>query len=469
MKKLFIFILPLLFVFVNSFAQTRINAVGVYKDINTVTPPTSKLDCANNNGITVITTGSTSDPYSTPNSDINCTNGRIVNGNLVWTGNLSTGFVTYNFSQPLLSATISYTSVNGPWPSGGGTDIGQIVINGGGTLTLANPCGVTILGDVLTCNLTSTSDQENPYGDISITVNSTCPFTSITLFNIGEETGWVQGNPCRFQLVRYNCAIAPILSTTTLNNNCPATTANLSSITASNLIACNSTLTWHTATPATLANTVTNPNAVGAGTYYASFFNQIANCYSATTPVTVTIALCCLPTLTLTTADNMSNNTPNPISLRETSNWIRATNVISLGNNALGDGVVYHSGNFVELNPGFEATIGSQFSAYPENCTSNFVYKSGNSGMKDEVELNKIRNDFVIYPNPSTNFIEISMINSKFNKIVINSFDGKTILDKNIENSNFSEIDVSNYSNGIYIISVTSDSGEITSHKFIKN
>ena len=31
----------------------------------------------------------------------------------------------------------------------------------------------------------------------------------------------------------------------------------------------------------------------------------------------------------------------------------------------------------MELNPGFEAELGSQFAAYPEGCSSTFVYRSG--------------------------------------------------------------------------------------------
>lgn len=466
MKKKHLFILPLLFVFTSSFAQTELNAIGIPQNVKPNTTNAAKLDCANNNGVMVTVTGSALDTYAVPSVPTICLPSAAflgVNGR--WTGRNVNGFVSYLFSTPITSALVTYSSVNGLIND---LDVGQVNINGGGALTLTNACGVTITGNVLTCNLNG-GFSGNDYGDVSVSVNSTCPFTRITLVNIGGSNGWVQGNACNFQLVQYNCATAPILSITTFNNICPVATTNLSTITASNLIACNSTLSWHTGTPATLANTVNNQNTVGAGTYYASFFNQTANCYSATTPVTVTITLCCLPTLTLTTADNMSNNTPNPISLRETSNWIRATNVISLGNNALSDGVVYHAGNYVELNPGFEAIYTSQFSAYIEGCSGNFVYKNGNSVLKDEEELNKIRNDFVIYPNPSNNFIEISMTNSKFNKIVINSFDGKTILDKTIENSNTSQIDVCNYTNGIYIISVTSDSGETINHKFIKN
>ncbi len=89
----------------------------------------------------------------------------------------------------------------------------------------------------------------------------------------------------------------PTLSASTRSNVCPATTADLTTITASNLPA-GSVISWHTATPATAANKVANPAAVAAGTYYAVFYDATANCYggspsgSATSSVVVTIIIC---------------------------------------------------------------------------------------------------------------------------------------------------------------------------------
>lgn len=90
---------------------------------------------------------------------------------------------------------------------------------------------------------------------------------------------------------------APSLSATTIANVCPATTVDLTTITASNLPSFTS-LTWHTATPATTANKITG-TAVAAGTYYAAFFDATANCYSgtggngsATTSVTASVNSC---------------------------------------------------------------------------------------------------------------------------------------------------------------------------------
>ena len=84
--------------------------------------------------------------------------------------------------------------------------------------------------------------------------------------------------------------VAPALSATSISNVCPATTANLTSITASNKPS-GTTLSWHTASPATTANEISG-NMVAGGTYYASFYDSVGNCYSPTTAVTVTINGC---------------------------------------------------------------------------------------------------------------------------------------------------------------------------------
>ena len=89
--------------------------------------------------------------------------------------------------------------------------------------------------------------------------------------------------------------VAPILSSTTNSNTCPSTTSNLTNLTASNL-PIGTSLTWHTATPATNANKIAG-TSVAAGTYYAAFYSAINDCYSgtngsATTALTVTINAC---------------------------------------------------------------------------------------------------------------------------------------------------------------------------------
>lgn len=194
----------------------------------------------------------------------------------------------------------------------------------------------------------------------------------------------------------------------------------------------------------------------------------------------VTFINCCLPTLTLASpVDDLSNLAAPLIKTQERSNWIKAANIVSVGDNALSNGVVYHAENFVELNPGFEAMLGSQFAAYPEGCSSSYIYKDAApavrtqvaqaSNTEETVNLIKVAIDFAIVPNPSSNNIEIIMNDSQFSYITIATIDGKIVDDRNVGKTDRAQIDVSRYANGIYIVNVTAEDGKIYTKKLIKN
>ncbi|XWW46799.1 hypothetical protein JYG30_04900 [Fibrella sp. USSR17] len=78
----------------------------------------------------------------------------------------------------------------------------------------------------------------------------------------------------------------------TASNVCPATTVDLTTHQADTPPP-GAQITWHTGTPASLANKVLNPTTVGAGVYYAAYYDIAGNCYSATSePLTVSIIPC---------------------------------------------------------------------------------------------------------------------------------------------------------------------------------
>jgi hypothetical protein len=208
----------------------------------------------------------------------------------------------------------------------------------------------------------------------------------------------------------------------------------------------------------------------------AGTFNYNISDNSANTGPDVTYIACCLPTLVLISpADDTNNLAPISNCKQERSDWIKASNVISFGNSVIGNGIVYHAENFVELNPGFEAVYSSQFAAYPEGCSGNYVYRqenisnTQNSALNDEANLIKVMKGFLMYPNPSAESIEITMNNTLIKDISIISIDGKVVFDKKINKSNKAQINVSNYANGIYMVNVTSIEGILYSEKLIKN
>ncbi len=204
--------------------------------------------------------------------------------------------------------------------------------------------------------------------------------------------------------------------------------------------------------------------------------------HSANLGPDVTFDNCCQATLILTSPNDDHNNLAVPsVKIRERSNWIKAANVIQVGNTTIGNGVVYHAENYVELIPGFEALSGAQFAAYPEGCSGTSLYKNqdGSKTLKeiinlapqedDSVKLVKTTLGFAIVPNPSTSVIEISMKHSEFNRVTITTIDGKIVSEHQMEWTNAAQLDVSRFAHGVYIVSIVTNDGQLLTEKLIKN
>lgn len=141
--------------------------------------------------------------------------------------------------------------------------------------------------------------------EVSVDCNSgVADLSSITINNIPATTTltWHTGTPTTdanrlidvtaltpntYYTAFYNptnnaYTIGPVTVTVTppfcIQNVCPAIVASLPN-TPSN-IPSGTMLTWHTSVPTTDANKVIAPTQVGAGNYYASFYDDINGCYS---------------------------------------------------------------------------------------------------------------------------------------------------------------------------------------------
>ena len=54
-------------------------------------------------------------------------------------------------------------------------------------------------------------------------------------------------------------------------------------------------------------------------------------------------------------------------------------------------------------------------------------------------------------------------------EVSISTIEGKIVNERNIEKTDKTLIDVSSYANGIYIVNVTSENGQVYTKKLIKN
>ncbi|MBK7468395.1 MAG: DUF4347 domain-containing protein [Saprospiraceae bacterium] len=88
-----------------------------------------------------------------------------------------------------------------------------------------------------------------------------------------------------------SCTTVPDITLNGVNNICPSTTVDLSSLAISSTTPAGSTLVWSTTSTPTASDTLTNLN-VGAGKYYAFYYDQAFGCFGPADSLTVTLITC---------------------------------------------------------------------------------------------------------------------------------------------------------------------------------
>ena len=168
------------------------------------------------------------------------------------------------------------------------------------------------------------------------------------------------------------------------------------------------------------------------------------------------------------------NNNPNLIFLNCAENNMQSLYVQNGSNQLLNGTIVIDT----FTNPRFLADNNPNLTCIfvddIANATQNWVSKDPNSTyVLSELECNNLnvetfeKNALKIFPNPTSDFLNISLQNESLvdSKIEINNILGELIYSKNIKTEN-SKINVENFSKGIYILSVEKN-GTILKSKFI--
>lgn len=207
--------------------------------------------------------------------------------------------------------------------------------------------------------------------------------------------------------------------------------------------------------PGTHIGVINNPNSYPYDFQYFPYINTGNT--SSQSAISPWVQSQCIRTLT------SSRNITGTVA-KQRQDWIKSTDVFN-GNTAQG---IYHARNYLELNPGFETINNAGFVAYVEGCSNSFSYKNNIFGQEEVANQNRLHaNKIKIFPNPSNKSITVSY-DEPLKSIAIFSMDGKTILNRNM-NESASEIDVSTFVNGIYLITAETQNGQFLQSKFIKN
>lgn len=168
------------------------------------------------------------------------------------------------------------------------------------------------------------------------------------------------------------------------------------------------------------------------------------------------------------TVENTVNNQNQLVVDKEIS--ITAHNVIKNG----GKGI-YRAGQLIELLPSFTSENGSIFSATIEICigedtpsqltsrTMDSEFKANVSNTVNAVSAKRL----VLYPNPSNDYINLSVANLTLKNVTVISLDGNTMFNGSIDAK--AKLDISKYKKGFYFVTVTTENGDIYTEKLMVN
>ena len=223
-----------------------------------------------------------------------------------------------------------------------------------------------------TANLSAITAANQPL-NTTLTWHNATPVSSTN-----EETNTSGLNPGTYYAAFYHagddCYSSNVLTVTItaaccLDNICPATTVDLTYAVSSNNTPAGAVVSYHTAIPATTANEIADPSAVGPGNYFLSFKDEANNCYAAdgmgATEVIVN---------PITTCDPLTNICP--------ATMVDLTTAYSVGNMPAGTSTTWHTaqpadGNNLLSDATMISTSGTYYAAFYDS--TNDCYSDNSS------------------------------------------------------------------------------------------
>lgn len=144
---------------------------------------------------------------------------------------------------------------------------------------------------------------------------------------------------------------------------------------------------------------------------------------------------------------------PN-VDYRQASDTITATNSIASG--ATG---IYHAGNQLVFQSGFNSANGSNFRAYIEGCSNNFVIRQHflHEEPVTETPQNDTLENFVLAPNPNNGLFSLNLKESTTGSIHVTDLYGNIVYKHEFIDANQFEINIQEKPKGIYIVKVLTE------------
>lgn len=134
-----------------------------------------------------------------------------------------------------------------------------------------------------------------------------------------------------------------------------------------------------------------------------------------------------------------------------------------------GQDITLKAGSFIEMRPNSFIKAGSIFLAKIEECAAVLPIKPQSNYKPVNYTINVENNNgkMILYPNPSANIVTVSVAGIVIKELAVYSSDGKQLLSRGVDKESY-VLDVSDYTAGIYIITVTGSDNKIYMEKLVK-
>jgi hypothetical protein len=162
------------------------------------------------------------------------------------------------------------------------------------------------------------------------------------------------------------------------------------------------------------------------------------------------------PNLVLTTESQMNFNYVD---------YFRITTNTSYNVDQLGQNIKMYASDYILLMPNTFIKTGSNYLASIKGCTEN--NKSIGENSFDDANFETGKKEITFYPNPTNSILNVSSIDSNIKSITVYAIDGKLIYSQNLKGISSYQLNVSGYSNGIYILNIETDNGKRFSEKLV--
>ncbi len=211
------------------------------------------------------------------------------------------------------------------------------------------------------------------------------------------------------------------------------------------------------------------------------YFNVAGMATSNTPPLLISSAIC--DTIDVYTGDTLQKNT-NVVdfSIGLMTPEVNQAITISYDSNAPANAFSYNVSNlgnqFYNIDASFDATgvapgiytvnLTAKDNGIPVGITTKQFIFNVKYDASLAAEVNELETNFIAYPNPVSDKLSISLKNNfGIAQLIIQDLSGKTLFSNEIETQNI-ELDLRNYSEGTYILSVYSENELLGVQRIIK-